>query len=153
MSFLHEFYVSITQSELNLKTNRLEIAVKVFTDDMINAVENGTTLKLYIGEDREHTKAKELVHQYFENHFGLTVNDSLPINLNVLGFEPNVDVTWVYIESDSIPTNVKSVEIFNNILTDILPKQSNIVKFKVLDQSESMVLDRTLTKANFLINE
>ena len=153
MSFAHEFYVSISQCELNTKSKRVEIAAKVFTDDLIAAVENGTTKKLYLGEDREISEAENLVKTYFQKHYALTVNDSINTPLNILGFEHDIDVTWVYIESDSIVNNISSVEIFCDILTDILPKQTNIIKFKALGTNQSMILDKSETEASFKLNE
>lgn len=153
MSFAHEFYVSISQFELNEKSKRIEMAAKIFTDDLISALETTTSKKLYLGEINQIPEAEELVKTYFKEHYSLKINNNNYVPLHVLGFEQDIDVTWVYIESDSIVDNVSSVEIFCDILTDILPKQTNIIKFKASGTNQSTILDKSLTEASFNLHE
>lgn len=148
-TLLHKYYTSLSQIELNSKTGRLEIATKYFTDDLILSIEDVTQQKANLGNGVEDIKTKNLVDRYFNSKIGIKINDTIEIPFTVLGYEDNINETWVYIESDSIPADVKNISIKNESFFHYLNEQRHIIRFKYLDFLSSEILNKNLTEAEF----
>jgi len=139
--FAHKFYVSITEVTHNAENASLEIAVKLFTDDLEAALEAGTTTKLWIGDpDREAPETDSLLARYFEERLTIEVNGEIQ-KANMLGKELEADVTWCYLEINNIPT-IDKLNISNRLLTEISDEQKNIVHVYVGDKEKSLLLRR-----------
>lgn len=142
--FSHEFYISITQIDHNPKNESLEITVKLFTDDIEKALETTKKEKLNLGDEKEHEKANEFLEEYVEHNLELFQNEEA-IDLNFLGKEVDLDVTWCYFEATDIES-ISTLTVENNLLLDILDGQSNIVHVKYNDKESSLLLNRDRTR-------
>lgn len=139
--FAHKFYVSIMEVTHNTENASLEIAVKLFTDDLEAALEAGTTTKLWVGDpDREAPETDSLLARYFEQRLTIEVNGKTQ-KASMLGKELEADVTWCYLEINNIPT-IDKLNISNHLLTEISDEQKNIVHVYVGDKEKSLLLRR-----------
>ena len=61
------------------------------------------------------------------------------VNLGFLGKEQEPGVTWCYLESGKVdyPSELK---VYNSIMTELYPTQSNIVHIQVEKQRKSLLL-------------
>lgn len=147
--FYHKYYSSLSTIELNSESRRLEIATKYFTDDLILSIEDVTAKKANLGNGEIDKLTESLVQNYFTTRTSIFINDTTEIGFNVLGYEDDINVTWVYIESDSLPKNVQKIDIQNESIFHYLEEQKHIIRFKYKDFQSSEVLTKTLTKAEF----
>ncbi len=139
--FAHKFYVSIMEVTHNAENASLEIAVKLFTDDLEAALEAGTTTKLWVGDpDREAPETDSLLANYFERRLTIEV-DGETQKATLLGKELEADVTWCYLEINDVPT-VSKINISNLLLTELFDEQKNIVHVYVGDEEKSVLLQR-----------
>jgi len=141
MAFLpHEFHVSITEVEQNSENGRLEMTVKLFTDDLERALETEGVDSLFLGDDKESKSADKYISAYIEKRLNIRA-DSIPMYWQFIGKEVELDVTWCYLESDSIPP-LKQLQITSNVFTDIFDDQQNIIKSRQA-KSSALILSNS----------
>ena len=78
------------------------------------------------------------MQRYVEDRLKIKVNGG-GVNFKFIGKEYKEDITYCYLEIKNI-SNIKSLEVTNRILFDILPEQQNIVRLKLLDKNRSFLL-------------
>lgn len=139
----HPFYVSICQMDYNKDTKSLEISVKVFADDLLLGLENAGKTKIYLGEENEDPKTNEYIFDYLKSNFHFVVNGQ-KTNLQFLGKEMDNDVVWTYLEIENV-SNLNSVDVECNLLTEVLGSQSNIVQVNKNGTIKNLLLNKNKT--------
>lgn len=133
----HPIYLSTTEIDYNKKNKTLEIAIKIFSDDLgeVLSEEQGETVE--IGTDREHQDATALITEYLEEHFVVEVNGKKkPFNyVTRRNVREDFYATWVLLEVPKV-YNIKTLKLTNDILIDYHEEQQNYVKFRE-DKSQS----------------
>lgn len=127
----HPIYLSTTEIDYNKKTKTLEIAIKIFSDDLgeVLSEEQGTTVE--IGTDREHKDATALITKYLEEHFVVELNGK-PKRFRYVTrgkIQEDFYATWVLLEVPKV-TKIKSLKLRNDILMEYNEGQQNYVKFR-----------------------
>ena len=148
MFFSHEFYISITQIDHNPKNDSLEISVKMFTDDLENAIESYNDVKLRLGGEKEHESSTQLIQDYVLENLELSQNGK-DIKLNFIGKKVELDVTWCFLEAKDIKS-ISSLTVENNLLLDVIESQTNIVHVNYQDENSSLMLNKVNTKDKVL---
>ena len=125
----HAIYVSVTEIKYQGETNKLEISVKMFTNDLEDAIYNQTKTRISLRtiEDLDNHASK--IENYVNQCFSLKMNDQAN-SLKLLRAENEGDATWSYWE---VPINkvVSSLEIQNQVLTELFAAQSNVVTLNI----------------------
>lgn len=134
----HPFHMSITELAYNKQDKLLEVAVKIFTDDLEEVLKkqyNSGVLQLTTPE--ESMQADALIYEYLKNVFQLEVNGRLA-KADFLGKEGDLDAVWVYFE---YPVNeeVKSLSLKNEVLLDLFEDQQNVVYFTFEKKKETYI--------------
>lgn len=127
----HPIYLSTTEIDYNKKAKTLEIAIKIFSDDLGEALseEKGTTIE--IGTDREHKEATALITEYLRKHFVIELNGKPKAFQYLMRKKANEDfyATWILLEVSKV-RSIKSLKLTNSILIDYNDGQQNHVKFR-----------------------
>ena len=133
MAVLHPFFITLTEVRFNPSSKKLEIAQKIFWDDLEVAMGKNFKEKVDFLNPKDKAKLDRQVKEYLLKHNQVWVN-AKPLTLTLLGYEVEEDAAWFYLESSTteIP---KSVEVQNTILLDDFDGQQNIVH--VYNQSKS----------------
>jgi hypothetical protein len=139
---LHPLYVSITQISYNTQSKNVEIAIKVFADDLEKAVSAANNNKaLHLNTKQELTNADVLIQNYLLKSFKLKLNGKA-VNLKWIGKEYETDdATWCYFEVPSRQT-IKTIAVQNTIFTEIYSKQNNIVQVQTAKGKKSLLLGK-----------
>ena len=140
LSFLHPFYISICQINHNDSSGSLEIAIKVFTDDLSTALKEEGTGELYIGENKELAEADTFISRYLNKQLEVEVNGEKR-SYTYLGKEVETNVSWCYVEINNIE-EVKSISVTNRLFTELYDTQRNIVHIKVGGKEKSFLLQK-----------
>lgn len=140
-SATHKFYVSITQIDINVQSNKMEISARIFSDDLEASILAETGQKLRLGSGREHPKADSLLFDYLAACLNLK-QDGKSVELNFIGQEVEADVTWVYLETTTAISMTQSLTIRNVILQERFPDQKNIVNLRVGKDTDSRIHTR-----------
>ena len=132
----HKFYVSQLDMRYDGQSKTFQLSFSINIEDLEKALEKQHGKKLNLDENKEDNE--ELVFEYVNKHF-LAKIDGKPLKLISIGYELEVDATWVYIETSQIEIP-ESIEITNKILFELFPEQKNLVKIKVGENDYSALL-------------
>ena len=143
-SFAHEFYFSLTEIVYNEQARSLEISIKIFTDDLEQALKAEDAGAISLATDAEHELADEYVEAYIRDHLMITVNGKR-LTFDYIGKENEKDATWVYVEIPKV-RSVKTVTVYNDLLLEQFEQQTNLVRVDVAGSSQNLILSRHLTK-------
>jgi hypothetical protein len=122
--FRHEFHSSLTQVQYNRVAQTLEVSIRMFTDDLEAAITKENNKSFHV----DYPEADQMVTKYVLNHFKLQDTKNNKKQVNYVGKETDVDVTWVYLEI-KVEGNVK-LRLQNSLLMELYSDQTNIVNLK-----------------------
>ncbi len=136
----HPIHISLTTVDYNAKSNALEIACKIFADDLETVVNRTSNTTLKLGSDKEHKDANALIFAYIKQHFRMDINGKSITTMTMLGKEMEVEATWMYIEIPLAGLGVvKKVNLTNTFLSDLYDDQTNLVNFNIAGKRKSAV--------------
>lgn len=135
---IHTFYVSITHIEYNASNDSIEVSMKLFTDDLEEALEERTAQRLYLNTDKEIKKTDQYLQTYIQQHLSIQV-DEKDIEIQFLGKEYEDDATWCYLEIKNIGGKFKKLSVQNSILTDTYDGQANLVHCSLEGKKKSLL--------------
>ena len=141
VSFLHPYHVSIFDIDHDDESKTLQIAIRVFTDDLEDALEEEGYEKVKLGTVEEADSAGAWVQMYMSEHITIKANGE-PITLNYIGREVEKELTWCYIESNKID-QLNLLEVESDLLMATFDDQTNLVHINANGVKRSMVLKRS----------
>jgi len=127
LSLYHPFHVGLTEMEHNPETQTFQISIKLFSDDLENALTQEYDKSIDILNPRSQEEFDSLLFVYVSNHFELK-SGKTAIPLDFIGNERTYDVTWIYLESDPIKV-VDKVLVKNELLFDLFDDQTHVVHY------------------------
>ena len=136
----HPYYVSICQVDFNRESQALEIALKIFTDDLSLALESKGERALFIGDERESAKAERLIREYVDSRLHFKIND-VPVSCNYVGKEPEAGAMWIYFEIKDIK-ELLSLDVECSLLVEVLDSQNNIIQVNKDGKVKNLLLNR-----------
>lgn len=125
MVFSHPFYISLTEIRQNPNSKRLEIATKIFWDDLEIGLGNTYDEKIDFLNPENSEKLEELIDQYLHQHIQLWINEK-EITWNLLGYEVEEDAAWFYLESTPVEFS-GTFKVKNSVLMEDFSTQQNII--------------------------
>lgn len=137
MLLAHPLHVSVTEIEFDQKEKSLEIMMRIFTDDLEEAVRKKQQRKLNL-LDPARTTTDALIGDYLAAHFTVKV-DNRALKLEYLGHELEADAVICYIEVKNVK-KWKTIEITNDIIMEVYNDQSNLVNVTFGDEVKSLRL-------------
>jgi len=123
---LHPIHISVSEINYSEKDRALQITSRIFIDDLELAIRaQRNSPELDITRPPEGITTAQLVEQYLAQHFRIKI-DGKPARLNMLGIETE-DLAFVcYIEIENVK-KMKTLEVMNDVITEIHDDQSNLV--------------------------
>lgn len=143
---VHKFYVSVTNVGYSEKDDALQITSRVFIDDLEDVLKERYNIEAHLATDKESDQSREYLQKYLRTKFVVAVNGK-PRTYENIGKKYDNDVLIFYLEVPELKfQEVKSIEIQNEMLTDLFDEQQNIVHFKINGNKKSFVLMKENTK-------
>ena len=136
----HKFYVSLTELRYNSQTERFEVSMRIFPDDLDRALLERSGIQTQVATELEHERADSLLTAYILESFSIHVEDQ-EIAVNYLGKEPESDAIWCYLESSKV-AGPKTITVRNIILTEYFMDQVNIIQVYHGLWNKGLLLDR-----------
>jgi hypothetical protein len=141
MTLIHPFFISLTEMRYNSQSKKMEIAQKIFWDDLEVGLAKEFNGKVDFLNPTDKAKLESQIKTYLLKHNQVWVNGKL-LTLNYLGHEVEEDAAWFYLESSQAETP-KTVEMKNTILLEDFDGQQNIVHVYFQSKSpRSMLLGK-----------
>ncbi|MBC5993161.1 hypothetical protein H8S84_09980 [Pontibacter sp. SD6] len=145
----HDFHTSITDIKYNPRTQSLEVAVKVFTDDLEEAVSKFTKTKVVYNS--KSAEQKQQLNAYLQSKLSFEVAKGKPLKYNFLGSEAETDAVWLYIEVPVKNSSLAQLYVKNSVLTELFNDQMNIVNLNYKGKTESVLLQRGEEQKKFTL--
>jgi hypothetical protein len=123
----HPFHISLTDMVYNEDRKRIEIAQKIFWDDLEKSLTNVAGKQVNFLQPEDPQKLENMIEDYLLANNEITVGEKI-LEINYLGHETEEDAAWFYMESEQTG-EPHLISIRNSILIDDFPTQQNIVNF------------------------
>lgn len=136
----HPMHVSITNIEYKQDKKCFDISVKIFTNDLEDAILKKDGKRLMLGQKDEVQNSAEAVCSYILDHFSISVDKKEISKKKMLFKEKKINdgAIWVYYELSGIE-KASSISIKNSILMDIYSDQTNMVIFSFNDTEKGFM--------------
>lgn len=128
-SWLHPFYVSVTNIEQSKDKKSLEISSRIFFDDLEVALKDELGVKLSLLDKKQELENTELLKKYFAKNFQVIINDEI-VPYEFLGFNIESEAAWCFIEVKT-PNTIKKVEVANSLLYKSFKEQTHIYHLEI----------------------
>lgn len=138
--FLHPFYVSVTDVHYKKEEKSIQVAQRLFWDDLEAALTEYHREKIDIIKGIPKNKLETMMSQYLISHNQIQINGK-HVRLNYLGYEIEDDAIWFYLEG-AFEEHPRHVVIINSVLTDYFDEQKNIVNFYLDKKPKSIVTNK-----------
>jgi hypothetical protein len=149
----HPVHISYTNIEYNNENGKFEILFKLFVDDfdLILQAKYGKDLKLkeglwekaYIG----------IINKYIFEHFKFVIGskDKTKSGLQFIRRDISEGAIWLYYDFSSKKKS-NTFEIYNSLMTDIYPDQTNLLLFTYMEKQKAFRFDISKLKEGFSID-
>jgi hypothetical protein len=114
MVLSHPFYISLTEIRQNPNSQRLEIATKIFWDDLEVGLGSFHDETIDFLNPKDPEILQQQVEAYLKENFQVWIAEK-EVNWVLLGFEVEEDAAWFYIESDPVKLE-NSIRVKNSVL-------------------------------------
>jgi len=143
-SNLHKYYVSLTQIDYINDSKSIQITMNIFLDDFEQTLNSVFNKEFRLDSKEELKDSNDYIQKYLQDHFELKVNDKV-IKIHYLGKEYESDIVYLYIEVENVK-GITTIEVKNSMLIDYFPKQQNLIKLKINNKFDSLLLTKSNDK-------
>ncbi len=140
----HPFHLSTCEIDYRPDKQRLEIAVKVFTDDLEEGLAFRFQEKIWLVEENEAAEIDRKLYTYLNEKVQINA-DQQPLAMSWVGKDVQMDVTWLFVEVENVP-EVKQWEIVNRILFELFDDQRNMLTFRANGKKETRLFQHKESK-------
>ena len=140
VSFVHPIHVSVTEIEMDEKDKRLEIMMRVFTDDLELSLRQATNQPELDFLSLSEKGRDEIVAGYLKNHFKISL-DGKAQKITYLGHEQEDPALIFYIEVPNVK-KWKTIQVQNDIIMAVHSDQSNLVHVTMKEKIRSLRLTK-----------
>jgi hypothetical protein len=138
---VHPIHVSVSEIEYSEKDKALQITSRIFIDDLELAIRTQRKEStLDIMEPKNGMTTQQLVKNYLDEHFKVKLEGKAQ-KMNFLGMETEDAAIVCYIEIENVK-KMKTLEVFNDVITETHDDQSNLVHVKYNGPIKSVRLMR-----------
>ena len=126
LSSFHPVHVSVTNIDLEPDEGRVELSIKVFSDDFQNLILNKYSVQLRITEMEKPGNKIGSVNRYIGEAFQLEINGNRTGELVFDGAELNEEALWLRY-SYQYGGRIKKLRVRNNLMYEVFDDQTNLV--------------------------
>jgi hypothetical protein len=138
LSLFHPFFISLTEMRYNSGSKKMELAQKIFWDDLEVALSKEAGVTVDFLKPKDKAKLESQIKAYLLKHTQVWVNGKL-VSLTYMGYEVEEDAAWFYLES-GVTAVPKTVEVQNTLLLRDFVGQQNIVHVYLNSKSPRSLL-------------
>ncbi len=139
-SFMHPVHVSFTNIEYMEESQEIQIASRVFWDDVETSINQQFDVKLNLGSEAQHPEYEEFIRLWFANNLRITIDGKIipPENVKLEHIDMGAVDMLVNLSFDS--EKPASMKVENQLLCDLFADQSNLVILAINEKQESFSL-------------
>lgn len=121
----HAIYLSVVEITHNANATNASVKVKVFTDDIVDAVSNMYGERVNLNQDVNLDQVSQKVTGYFSEHLRLSLNGQAVV-LKLKQAESMSDAIWFHFDV-GCPQQWAELTVKADYLMELFPTQSNVV--------------------------
>lgn len=141
MAFIpHKYYVSTSLYEFKEDKASLQVTIKIFKDDFINAIKTNNGIDLYMKDDLNSEEIKFKINSYLLSNLTIFL-DNKKYELFYLGLKKDTEMITCFLEIENLP-DFKKIKLKNTILFDLFENQKNIIHLKKGNKKRSFILGK-----------
>ena len=141
MAFIpHKYYVSTSLYEFKEDKASLQVTIKIFKDDFINAIKTNNGIDLYMKDDLNSEEIKFKINSYLLSNLSIFL-DNKKYELFYLGLKKDTEMITCFLEIENLP-DFKKIKLENTILFDLFENQKNIIHLKKGNKKRSFILGK-----------
>lgn len=125
---VHPYYMSVTEFEYKPAEKEVQVACKIFTDDLEETLKKEYKRKVDILNASAKKENEQLLNNYLQQHLRLKLDGKVAV-LKMIGFEQEGEAVWIYLVTNNTPS-FKSAVVFNDLLYSYREDQLNIIHFR-----------------------
>ncbi|MBU2927497.1 peptidase E [Winogradskyella psychrotolerans] len=137
-SISHEYYVSVTEVEYAEEQQALQIISQIFIDDFETLLRKRYDESITLATEDELEMVDTYMSRYVSDKLKIVINGE-DVNFKFIGKEYRDDIAYCYLEIENV-SNIKYIEVTNQILFDAFSDQQNIVRLKLQGKNKSFLL-------------
>ena len=142
----HKFYVSVTNIKYVEKEDALQITTRIFIDDLEALLLERYGIEAGLATPEELSTADDYIEKYLKAKLLLRLDGELR-SYNFLGKRYDNDVLICYLEIAKVNRpDLKTIEVQNEVLTELFEEQQNLVHLNVRGKKRSFVLYKESNK-------
>ncbi|MEB8330586.1 hypothetical protein OO009_14590 [Flavobacteriaceae bacterium KMM 6897] len=136
----HKFYLSVTNVHYSEKDEALQITSRIFIDDFQEVLEERYGVHPNLSTPLESEMADSYIEKYLRSKLLIRVDGKL-VTYKFLGKKYDNDIMVCYLEVPKVKlSKIKTIEIQNEVLTDLYEEQQNVLHYKIEGKKKSFVL-------------
>ncbi|SDY09249.1 DUF6702 family protein [Hymenobacter psychrophilus] len=136
-AWAHTYHTSLMEVRFNPEKQRLEIALKVFTDDLEAALSQGQPAP-HVIDRLSRAQLDPLLLSLLRREVQLSTKAGRLLPLTLVGLQKETDSHWLFFTAP-LPANATGVMLRQRLLLTIFPDQMNLVNLSAGKQKESFL--------------
>ncbi|WP_157541383.1 DUF6702 family protein [Hymenobacter aerophilus] len=136
-AWAHTYHASLMEVRFNPDKQRLEIALKVFTDDLENALSQGQPAP-HVIDRLTRAQLDPLLLNLLRREVQLSAQPGRPLPLTLVGLQKETDSHWLFFTAP-LPATATRVTLRQGLLLNVFPDQMNLVNLTAGKQKESFL--------------
>jgi hypothetical protein len=140
---VHKFYVGVFQIDYFKQKKAVQITARLFIDDLEKALYKKHNKHFYLTTKDEISDANSYIASYLSEKLKIKINNKVQI-LQFLSKEQEDNIVICYLK---IPfkNNLKELDIYNNVLSDIFDEQQNLIHLNINGDKKTLLFTNTET--------
>ncbi len=132
----HPYHLSLAEIKYNAKTQTLEVALKIFTDDLEKTLSVEAKKPVVINQSAE---VQQLVEAYLKNNFQLEISANQIVTQRLIGYEGQADSHWFFLEMPIKPEQLNAAKLRNQVLIETFSDQVNMANLEINGQKRTLL--------------
>lgn len=142
----HGIYISVI--EMNYEKNQLHVQIKVFENDLRDAIANEKGIDL--NNSKEELRTLENFQTYFDKYLVIN-NEAELLNLKCVSFTVEGDAYFIKFESEV--RAIRKISMTSTYFMDLFPSQQNILQFSQGEKKLFNIFKKGKEKFEFSLSD
>lgn len=132
----HPYHTSIADIRYNAKNQTLEIALKIFANDLEKTLSDAAKKPVTLNQT---PAVQAQIAAYLKKVIAIELNPKQVLPLKYIGSEPEADTYWLYAEIRLKSSQLSQVNLRNQVLLETFDDQMNIVNLDINGKKKTLV--------------
>ena len=143
--FYHPVHVSVSTVDMDLKTGKINLSIKLFSDDFETIVNHKYNTDLALSRQVDPGDDIKYINEYIKSAFSMAINGEDIDELDFERQEMNEQAIWLFY-TYVYEKKIQTVHIVNLLMNDLYQDQTNLVIVCYQDQQKGYRLNNKNTE-------